>query len=575
MVTIIDTDNLPNPGSTLFLPSLLAHIRAAAPGLPLEPIIIQVLLLCIVSGDRNLILRTREEDIGLVSRLATISLTSVFGYITHKLRCHVDAKSQTPAKFLRSLFLPPPAAIATDGSISSPHRHHRSSTTVHSRKSSFPMSSSFSSDIARSIQRTSQLASDDLTAGTDGGPFTETRSMSTRLSLQTEPSVPNFGSSGNTTINARHASHVSPDVPKIPSAIVVSGLEHASLPAQRAVLRTLAEKKLVVADNHSDNEPELLLDLPDDFIMVYVCRLDPHERPPIYTSLLDWFAMSTPITVQLSTRTAMHHYQPHRSSTPSTALSSPSIPGYPFPNVIMSGPPTPPPPNSSTSVVPATFLARLKSLCATEVHMRPPLEIYLADLFTATRHFGALDAIMLTARARQDAEVLARAARLLGVDQTGAELIKEVAIGAPERIDEDSLTERGYPHSSTNTQSFEALIDGSALPYDIPEVTSLHTHRSMRSAPIEDEELLELDVSEADVARIFPRVVSHRVRVRDSPVDEILSSAVCGAVSRPGFMPKGLNSEDWEEGSTDVHDADTVWERETVKDILVYVLSKV
>lgn len=73
MVTSSDlVDNLPNPGSVSFLPSLLAHIRIAAPGLPLEPIIVQVLLLCIVSRDRNLILRTREEDIGLVSRLAVI-----------------------------------------------------------------------------------------------------------------------------------------------------------------------------------------------------------------------------------------------------------------------------------------------------------------------------------------------------------------------------------------------------------------------------------------------------------------------------------------------------------------------
>ncbi|KAG1751443.1 uncharacterized protein EDB91DRAFT_1243706 [Suillus paluster] len=520
MATIIDPDNLPNPGSTLFLPSLLAHIRAAAP------------------GDRNLILRTREEDIGLVSRLATIS---VFGYITHKLRCHADTKSQTPAKFLRYLFLPPPAATC-----------HRC------RKSSFPRSMSFPSDIARPIQRTSQLTSDDLTPGTDGGPFTETHSTPTRLSLQTKPSVPNFVSSGNTTGHQRHASHVSSDVLKIPSAIVVSGLEHASLPAQRAVLRTLAEKKLVMGDNHSDVEPELQFDLPDDFIMVYVCCLDPQEKPPIYNSLLDWFAMSTPINVQLSTRTAIHQYQPHRASTPSTALSSPSIPGYSLPNVLLSGPPTPPPPHSSMPVIPAAFLARLKYLY----------------LFTATRHFGALDAMMLTARARQDAEVLARAARVLGVDQTGAELIKEVAIGATERIDEDSLTEREYTRTSTSTQSFEALIDGSALPFHVPDVTSVHTHRSMQSTPIKNEEPLELDVSEADVARIFPRVVSHRVRVRDSPVDEILSGAVCGAVSLPGFIPKGMNS-DWEEGPVDVHDPDTVWERETVKDILVHVLANV
>ncbi|KAG2154363.1 uncharacterized protein EDB93DRAFT_1131783 [Suillus bovinus] len=571
MVTIIP-DNLPHPGSTLFLPSLLAHIRAAAPGLPLEPIIIQVLLLCIVSGDRNLILRTREEDVGLVSRLTTISLTSIFGYVTHKFRCHADTKSQTPAKFLRSLFIPPPVIAATDGSLSPQHRHHRSSVTVHSRKSSFPMSMSFSSDVARSVQPTSQLPSDDLTVSADGGPSTETQQRSTRLSLQTEPSVPNLGSSGNMATHHRHTSHVNSDMLKIPHAIVVSGLEHASLPAQRAVLRTLAEKKLVVSDNHSEIESELQLDLPDDFIMVYVCCLDPYERPPIYSSLLDWFAMSASINVQLSTRAAMHNYLPHRPSTPSTALSSPSIPGYSLPNVIMSGPPTPPPSNS-TPIIPATFLAKLKILCATEVRMRPPLEIYLADLLTATRHFGALDAMMLTARARQDAEVLARAARVLGIDQTGAELIKEASINDLERVDENS-TERGYPRSSTNTQSFEAPIDGSTLPYDVPDVTSVHTRRSTRSVPLEDEEPLELDVSEADVARIFPRVVSHRVRVRDSPVDEVLSSAVCGAVSRPGVIPKGMDS-DWEEGPIDVNDPDAVWERETVKDILVDILSKV
>ncbi|OJA20541.1 hypothetical protein AZE42_01605 [Rhizopogon vesiculosus] len=559
MATTTDLiDNLPNPGSILFLPSLLAHIRAVAPGLPLEPIIVQVLLLCVVSGDRNLILRTREEDIGLVSRLVAISLTSVFGYITHKLRCHVDAKSQTSTEFLRSLFLPPGATVA-DGSLL-PHRHHRSSTTLHSRKSSFPRSTSFPPNDARPIQRIPQPASDGITAGVDV-PFTES-SFSTRPSLHTigvhtDSSTPNFTSSGNTTIHQRHASHVSSDVPKIPSAVVVSGLEYASLPAQRAVLRTLAEKKLVLDDNLPNIEPGLRLDLPDDFIMVY----------------LDRFAMSAPINIQLATRTAMHYYQPHRTPT-ATALSSPSTPGYTCSSFLMSSPPTPPPPNSSTPIIPATFLAKLKHMCGNEVRMRPPLSIYLADLFTATRHFGALDAMMLTARARQDAEVLTRAARLLGVDQTGAELIKDVAIGVSERTDQDSFTERGYGHSSTSMQSFEALIDGSVLPFDLPDVASVHTHRSMRSALAEEEEPLELDVSEADVARIFPRVVSHRVKVRDSPVDEILSSAVCGAVSWPGLGPKETNS-DWDEGPIDVHDPNIVWERETVKDILVHVLATV
>lgn len=65
-------DALPPPGTQLFLPSLLAHVRAALPGFPLEPVIVQVLLLCIISGDKNLVLRTRDEDVTLVSKLTTL-----------------------------------------------------------------------------------------------------------------------------------------------------------------------------------------------------------------------------------------------------------------------------------------------------------------------------------------------------------------------------------------------------------------------------------------------------------------------------------------------------------------------
>lgn len=65
-------DTLPPPGTNLFLPSLLSHARSAAPGFPLEPVIVQVLLLCIISGDKNLILRARDEDVTLVSKLTTL-----------------------------------------------------------------------------------------------------------------------------------------------------------------------------------------------------------------------------------------------------------------------------------------------------------------------------------------------------------------------------------------------------------------------------------------------------------------------------------------------------------------------
>lgn len=67
----------PPVGTHPFLPALLTHVRATVPGFPLEPVIIQVLLLCIASGDKNLILRTRDEDVTFVSKLTTlVSLSS-------------------------------------------------------------------------------------------------------------------------------------------------------------------------------------------------------------------------------------------------------------------------------------------------------------------------------------------------------------------------------------------------------------------------------------------------------------------------------------------------------------------
>lgn len=59
-------------GSQAFLPALISYIHAvAAPvSLPLDHVIFQSILLCLISGDKHLILRTPEEDVGLVVRLA-------------------------------------------------------------------------------------------------------------------------------------------------------------------------------------------------------------------------------------------------------------------------------------------------------------------------------------------------------------------------------------------------------------------------------------------------------------------------------------------------------------------------
>lgn len=59
-------------GTQAFFPTLLSYIHhvAAPASLPLDHVILQSILLCLIARDKHLILRTPEEDIALVVRLA-------------------------------------------------------------------------------------------------------------------------------------------------------------------------------------------------------------------------------------------------------------------------------------------------------------------------------------------------------------------------------------------------------------------------------------------------------------------------------------------------------------------------
>lgn len=82
----------------------------------------------------------------------------------------------------------------------------------------------------------------------------------------------------------------------LPRAVVVSGLEHTTAPSQRALMRVLTERR-VVFDAFDNGEsdlsgPELEVDdgtwnLPYGFVMIYVCKGDPHERPAILRGLVN------------------------------------------------------------------------------------------------------------------------------------------------------------------------------------------------------------------------------------------------------------------------------------------------
>jgi hypothetical protein len=205
-----------------------------------------------------------------------------------------------------------------------------------------------------------------------------------------------------------------------------------------------------------------------------------------------------------------------------------------------SSPPPLIPPTTPQPLLPATLLPELRRLYE-QVHMQPDLGLYIANLFAAARHHPELDGTLLTARARKDVDGLVKAGRVVGGDLTGVEIVKALA----EIRAEEEETESGEPVD-------EPTGDESTNMKREPSVVSSARHEEV------------LDVSEADIGRIVPRVISHRLRVRDGPEDEILASVVYSAVK----FPQGgeTNGDEGERRG---------WERSTVKDIMVRILSEV
>lgn len=214
------------------------------------------------------------------------------------------------------------------------------------------------------------------------------------------------------------------------------------------------------------------------------------------------------------------------------------------------------------------------------------LSLFLSDLFSATRHTSQLDATLLTATAMKDAQDLVRAERVLGTDLTGTELVRPTAKfydDISEELSELNGLKAGQSRTSDDFSEYVTVNISSAS-----RSTTTSTTSSMSRAPV------VLDVSEVDVARIMPRVITHRVKLRDGPEDEVLASAVFGATfgSGSGFDEDGPMGDSesmwttcppdsderqegrwsgWNEGKSPL----PVRKTTTVKEILVDILGEV
>ena len=60
------------PGMPEFFASILRFIRTTAPGVPLDPVIFQTIMLSVMAGNKHVILRAKDEDITVVQNLAAL-----------------------------------------------------------------------------------------------------------------------------------------------------------------------------------------------------------------------------------------------------------------------------------------------------------------------------------------------------------------------------------------------------------------------------------------------------------------------------------------------------------------------
>jgi hypothetical protein len=177
-----------------------------------------------------------------------------------------------------------------------------------------------------------------------------------------------------------------------------------------------------------------------------------------------------------------------------------------------------------------------------------------------------------------DAEKLARAHRVVGTDLNGMELLREgddqgwlqeeQGGGDDDRGQDYEEGDEEDDNSDEQWQTVEA-DDFSTFGVSFnPKKQTIPSTVSSQPKTKNKKQIPMLEVTEINIARMFPRCVSHRLRVRDGPKEEVFASMVFGAT---------FDFDDDEIGKVggSLEGGEVVEERPTVKDVLVSILSEV
>jgi hypothetical protein len=192
------------------------------------------------------------------------------------------------------------------------------------------------------------------------------------------------------------------------------------------------------------------------------------------------------------------------------------------------------------------------------VNIHPSIRLYIADLISAARHHHELDGTLLGVRSAEDAEALVRAHRVLGAGDVGSALVERTAAL--------SMTSAA---GSTLSFHHEGGADVAVHLHWVEEGSSTMASPWRPAPAASDAEAdwlhfdprTKWDVSEVDAAKVVPRVISHRLRVRDGPEDELMASVIFMATAPR--VPTGFENNG------------TAWRRRTVKEILIKLMAQV
>ncbi|KZW00188.1 hypothetical protein EXIGLDRAFT_761807 [Exidia glandulosa HHB12029] len=337
-----------------------------------------------------------EHGVGIPLLLSLVAQRNLVLYVSHPddtlvnsfgLHCQrVRIRSSTSRKdFIRALFPAPPSQLA----------RARSRTA---RKRSLPTSPAATTPRLGPKRQPSDASSFPFNAQDDGYDSTSTayQGGGGPQSPRSPLARPDWERGISTHYDAPPTSPLSSAsqlqlqialdtawTPRLPNAVVISGLENAGTAVQHTLSEILRTRTVVLDDDAGSPGPGAgggrIESLPDPFIVVYVCARDPFERPHISKGLLDRFGCSSIVT------------------KPSTGLGSPSTYRSPAQRKV---------------AITRDDILDLRHLAA-QVHMHHPLTLQLSAFLSATRHHPRLDGTLLTLQANRDFTDLVRAWRVV------------------------------------------------------------------------------------------------------------------------------------------------------------------